>query len=191
MLTQNYRKGYSNPYRHGVLMGNFVEDIIGQDLKQNFEAESTQAQYSHNANPVYQSEKMDAFQWPQLKEQHIKYPGNDLTMKCNSNFDLNIDFTKKNIEDYLRLEEKNKYELNDKNIFLPGQIKAENDINNMTGMSNQKDINMETQNILKNYHVNDSRGVLFTKKSGLVKNLFFGHGDQRNFDKNEYSSTYK
>lgn len=189
IINKNYRKGYNNPYRHGVLMGNFVEDIIGQDLKKKQEDEQVDMKN-------YVSEKMDQFTWPQLKESHVKNTGNDLTMKCNSNFDLNIDFSGKNLEDYLKLQGVNEYELSDKNTFLPGQIKAEGQAKkyneSVTGFVEPNSIYNETQNMLKNFHQRDTSGHLFTKKSGLVKNLFFGHGiDQKNFDKNEYASTYQ
>jgi len=189
IINRNFRKDYNNQYRHGVLIGNFAEDIIGEDLKLKHDNEYVDKKY-------FVTETKEQFIWPQLKDNHVKNPGNDLTLKCNSNFDLNIDFNAKNIEDYLKLQGVNEFELKDKNVFLPSQLKAENSARkleeNRTGFIETNTINRETQNMLKNFHQQDANGLLFTKKSGLVKNLFFGHGmDQRKFENNEYASTYQ
>ena len=187
LMHPGYKKTYINPYRDGVLIGNFVEDLIGGDLttKHNNDEQKDKSQ-------LYKSESMSQFEWPKLQEEHIQVPGNDLTMKCNANFDFNIDFNKKNISDYMNLQHltENEYQMNNKNLYLKGQIQ-ESDL--MKKHNNQKiDDNIcgQTQSKLKQDHLQDSRGVLYTKKSGLVKNLFFGHGDQKNFEKNEYATTY-
>jgi len=161
LMHPGYKKNYINPYRHGVLIGNFVEDMIGEDLKQKYDEEK-----KNDKSENFVSETKANFSWPKLSDEHIKVPGNDLTMKCNSNFDLNIDFNKKNVSDYLNLHHltENEYQMNNKNLYLKNQIVAA--------------------------HLKDSRGILYTKKSGLVKNLFFGHGDQKNFERNQYATTY-
>lgn len=186
IINKDYRKTYNNPYRHGVLIGNYSEDIFGQDIKKQKENQEVDKR-------DYVSEKMEQYQWPELKEQHIKEPCNDLTSKHTSNFDLNIDFTKKNLEDYMTLQSSNVFELHDKNRFLPGQIKEEYLTKKLTGqISENKDIFTETQKMLNNFHQKDTRALLFTKKTGLVKNLFFAHGvDQKKFGENEYASTYQ
>jgi hypothetical protein len=33
IINKDYRKTYNNPYRHGVLIANYSEDIFGQDMK--------------------------------------------------------------------------------------------------------------------------------------------------------------
>ena len=184
-------RGNFNPYRHGVLIGNFVEDIFGTDLQKKFRSES-QGESKRNQNI---SEMTDRYRWPQASEQDIKAPGNDLTMGCNSNFDLNIDFTKKNCEDFLKLAKDNEYVLDNKNAFLPNEIKAEFQMKKfaetMSGFKPNKDICSETQRRLKGFHMKDTTGVLYTKKLGLSGNLLFGHGmDQRKFNTNEFASTY-
>ena len=186
IFNKDYRKSYTNPYRHGVLIGNYSEDIYGEDLKK--QKESQLVDRSH-----YVSEKMDQYSWPMLKEQHIKEPGNDFTSKNTSNFDLNIDFSKKNLEDYLTLHSSNDYELKDKNKFLPGQIREEFLTKKMSEEApEEKDVHSETQKMLKTFHQKDTRARLFTKKTGLVNTLFFAHGpEQKNFGNNEYASTYQ
>ena len=40
-------------------------------------------------------------------------------MTCTSNFDLNIDFNRKNVKDFMTLSKANEYVLDNKNAFLP------------------------------------------------------------------------
>jgi len=187
LMHPGYKKNYINPYRHGVLIGNFVEDIIGEDLKNKYEEDEKQ-----DKTQQYISETKNQFKWPKLNDHHIKVPGNDLTMRCNSNFDLNIDFNKKNVSDYLNLQHltENEYQMNNKNLFLKNQIVASDLTNKKFNPDIQDNIRSQTQSKLKEDHLRDSRGILYTKKSGLVKNLFFGHGDQKTFEKNQYATTY-
>ncbi len=187
LMHPGYKKNYINPYRHGVLIGNFVEDTIGEDLKVKYDLEK-----KNDKSDNYISETTANFSWPKLKDHHIKVPGNDLTMKCNSNFDLNIDFNKKNVSDYMNLQHltENEYQMNNKNLYLKNQIIAADITNKFTNENLQDNIRSQTQSKLKEDHLKDSRGILYTKKSGLVKNLFFGHGDQKYFEKNQYGTTY-
>jgi hypothetical protein len=188
MFNQNYRKAYNNPYRQGVLIGNYSEDQFGLDQKDKFIRDE-----QNRKERI--SETIDKYRWPQPKEQHVITPGNELTLKCNNNFDLNIDFTTKNAEDYLKLQEKLNmdYQLNDKNIFLPSEIIAEKKTKRLdetySGNNGLKDT---IQDRLKIFHQYDTNGVLYSKKSGLVKNLFFGHSmEQKKFNDCEYASLYK
>jgi hypothetical protein len=187
MFNQNHRKAYVNPYRQGVLIGNYSEDKFGQDLRVKQEAEE------HNVKKNF-SETQDKYRWPDKNIKDIISPGNDITLPSNSNFDLNIDFTKKNVEDYMKLQEKlySGYELNDKNIFLPSEIKAEREMKKYSDGFIEHTVSNETQDMLKKYHEYDTNGVLYSKKSGLVKSLFFGHNvDQNKFNHCEYSTTYE
>jgi hypothetical protein len=189
IFKKNYRNEYKNPYRHGVCIGNYVEDIFGEDLKKKQEIQAS-------SKENYSTEKMDKYKWPEYKEIHIKDSGNDFTKNHNTNFDFNIDLTAKNIEDYLKLQDTNLFQLQDKNSFVPDQHKSETQMKKMqesiSGEFSPNDIFKETQTKLKSFHQKDTRGLLYTKKSGLVKNLYFGHGlDQKNFTKNEYASTYQ
>ena len=84
----------------------------------------------------------------------------------------------------------NEYQMNNKNAFLKGQIVSSDLMKKHNGEKIDDNIRGQTQSKLKQDHLQDSRGILYTKKSGLVKNLFFGHGDQKNFEKSEYATTY-
>ena len=89
MFNQNHRKAFYNGYRQGVLIGNYSEDIFGQDLKEKQNREENKRENI--------SETMDKFRYPNPSIQHTISPGNDLTLRSNSNFDLNIDFSVKNV----------------------------------------------------------------------------------------------
>lgn len=267
----NQKRGNFNQYRQGVLISNYVEDMYGMDLKSKYRREDE----VEKSYPI--SEFTDKYKWPELSQRDIKITGNELTMTCNSNFDLNIDFNKKNCSDFLTLAKDNEYVLDNKNAFLPNEIKSEfqlkalNDrlpkttnleqiispsgslpeitnpkqmkgvYGNVSGDNNQgqmrevneklagipnpelvrvlndklyefdnpelanaqkgdesgktnseHDICDEIQRRLKGYHINDTTGVLYTKKKGLNSKLMFGHGlKQEDFGKNEFSSIYK
>ena len=183
-FNKDYRKTYNNHFRHGVLIGNYVEDIFGEDLKKTLQTKEEKEKLS---------EFMDKYKWPQLSENNIKNFGNDITRNNNLNLDLNIDFTRKNVEDYKLLQNLNPFTLEDKNSFLPSQLEYENQKKRVEDKNNtSSNISSETQNVLKKYHQKDTHELLYTKKSGLVKNLFFGHGmDQTKFNKNELTSTYQ
>jgi hypothetical protein len=73
---------------------------------------------------------------------------------------------------------------------LKGQIVSSDLMKKLNNEKIDDNIRGQTQSKLKQDHIMDSRGILYTKKSGLVKNLFFGHGDQKNFEKSEYATTY-
>ena len=64
-------KGNFNPYRHGVLMGNFVEDTFGMDLQKRYQTEST-IQGTGHKKPFPISEFTDKYRWPvKGKEQYL------------------------------------------------------------------------------------------------------------------------
>ena len=197
IFYQNYRKEYVNPYRTGVKIGNYNEDLYGKELKERYKNEHT--------NPrMYMSETMDNFRWPRLQKRDIHYPGNEMTMSQNSNFDLNLEVSKSNVEDYIKLQQKNApYILKDKNKFLVEQLNEDQlqktiDKNNCIEqgiqppqVSNEEKLTDEMQKILGKYHIKDTNGLLYTKNQGLAPNLLFGHGDQKNFTKNQYATTYQ
>jgi len=189
IFKKNYRNEYKNPYRHGVCIGNYVEDIFGEDLKKKQETQTLNKEF-------YTTEKVEKYKWPEYEEIHVKDSGNDFTKNHNSKFDFNIDYTAKNIEDYLKLQDTNLFQLQDKNSFLPDHHKSETQMKKMQESTlreiSPNNIYKETQSKLKSFHQNDTRGLLYTKRSGIVKNLYFGHDlDQKGFKKNEYASTYQ
>ena len=193
MFYQHYNKRYVNPYRTGVKIGNYNEDLFGQELQEKYK----------NARPnqkMYISETMDKYKWPQLQPQHVHVAGNEMTMTQNSNFDLNLDINNNNLRDYFKLQEKNKpFTLQDKNKFLSSQIIEEQkmkQINKETGFTEsnafptkEEMLQDEMQGMLGKYHIKDTNGIMYTTNSGLNSKLLFGHGDQKDFNKTEYVTT--
>jgi hypothetical protein len=49
----------------------------------------------------------------------------------------------------------------------------------------------EMQGMLSKYHIKDTNGIMYTTNSGLNHKLLFGHGNQKDFNKNEYATTYQ
>jgi len=169
----------TNPYRSGVLIGNYVEDMFGLDLKQRY------GNTRRSVDCTGISEKQDQYRWPKYKLEQLGHPGNDLTMSCNMNYDLNIDFSRKNPDDFKTLKKFNEYSLDNKNVFMPDEIKImkykksvedeKNDIIRKETMESQ------SQNALSLINAKDANTILFTKKTGLSGNLLFGHGCQKKF----------
>ncbi len=179
MFTKS-NKNFQNPYRSGVFIGNFVEDIYGNDLiKQYDKAPNTSTQWVSEARASYKKP---------LKVEDHRNKGNDMTMKYNSNLDLNIDFTKKNLTEIIKEEETRMkdYDLVDKNKFLKSQLPT------VLPQDFRPDLKTETQKMLQHYHQKDAHGLLYTKKYGLAKNLYLSHGlNQYKFGENDYSSAYE
>ena len=172
----------TNPYRSGVLIGNYVEDMFGLDLRK---------KYNNPRRSMDISETKAQYRWPVYSEEQLGKPGNDLTMSCNMNYDLNIDFKRKKLEDFNPLIRPSEVNLN-KNIFLPDEMKLMKYKQNLEDQKNniiRKDtMESQTQNALGQINARDATNVLFTKKTGLSGNLLFGHGDQNTFDKNKLIS---
>ena len=211
MSSLNYTGNTSdNPYRTGVLIGNYVEDMYGLDLKQKYKRNSQTPSYktrnlknmenqnNYNFNNNYSnytiSEHMDKFRWPKFCKEQLNNPGNELTMTCTSNFDLNIDFNRKNVQDFMTLSKANEYVLDNKNAFLPDEVKVENyqKLNEeiKRGIINPPSVFSETQRALKLNHMKDTNGYLYTRKNGLENKLLIGHGCQKLFNKNDLASIY-
>ncbi len=191
-----------NPYRTGVLIGNYVEDMYGLDLKQKYKRNSqtptyhlrTEINYENTKNNNYISEHTDRFRWPQFSKEQLHNRGNELTMTCTSNFDLNIDFNRKNVQDFMTLSKANEYVLDNKNAFLPDEVKVENnqklDEEIKQGIIKPPTVFSETQRALKHNHIKDTNGILYTRKNGLENKLLIGHGCQKLFNKNDLASVY-
>ena len=175
-----------NPYRSGVLIGNYVEDMFGLDLQQKYGNLRRSADYSNL------SENKDQFGWPKYKLEQLGKTGNDLTMSCNMNYDLNIDFSRKKPEDFKNLTKFNEYSVDDKNIFMPDEVRImkykkllEDEKNNII---RKESMETQSQNALSQINSKDASTLLFTKKTGLSGNLLFGHGDHNSFNKSSLAS---
>ena len=199
-------KTSDNPYRTCVLIGNYVEDMYGLDHQKLYKLRSTspspilnsaknfyfQNNESHKNQNI--SEHTDKFRWPKFSKEMLHNPGNELTMTCTSNFDLNIDFNRKNVQDFMTLSKANEYVLDNKNAFLPDEVKVENfqklNEDMVKGIITPPTVFSETQRALKLSHIKDTNGFLYTRKNGLDSKLLFGHGCQKNFKKNDLASVY-
>ena len=195
-----------NPYRSGVLVGNFVEDMYGLDHKRTYKTRTSPQSpnfdskknfcFEKNESSKNQniSEHTDKYRWPKFSKEMLHNPGNELTMTCTSNFDLNIDFNRKNVQDFMTLSKANEYVLDNKNAFLPDEVKVENfqklNEDMVKGIITPPSVFSETQKALKQNHINDTNGFLYTRKSGLDSKLLFGHGCQKFFSKNDLASVY-
>ena len=185
MSSSLYAGRGGNPYRSGVLIGNYVEDMFGLDLKQKYGKLST----SYNNL----SEHRDQFRWPIYTKEQLTSPGNDLTMSCTMNYDLNIDFKKNSTKDYENFGKIPTSTL-DKNAFLPDEIKMQSYLKQLEDEKNctvaKENVEDITNNTLRRLNANDAGTILFTKKTGLSGNLLFGHGEQNKFDRNDLASVY-
>jgi hypothetical protein len=94
-------KGNFNPYRHGVLMGNFVEDDFGMDLQKRYQTEST-VQGSGYKKPFPISEFTDKYRWPVKGKETFVLDYNEKIKANNTYFNKNIDFTKTDCNDYVK-----------------------------------------------------------------------------------------
>jgi hypothetical protein len=187
MISESYRKSYVNPYRSGVKIGNYVEDIFGNDLMKLYE--NKKADSNH-----YITESQAQFKWPKINLDSDQNIRNELTSNYGSNFNFNIDFSNKDITDNNILDnnslESNSFKLKDKNKFLVSEINKEKQLEILQATNPL--INIESQNKLKDFHLKDTQGLLNTKIKGINKNLLLSHGlNQNNFYKVEYSSNYK
>lgn len=201
MYQINTKKEYLNPYRHGVLIANYVEDIYGLDLinsYRNFKIDNKQ----------YVSETREKFCNPKyIINKNVKEESNR-----KPNFDLNIDFNKKTMSDIndqikqniinrdnrIKLINKNS-EIEDKSKLLDLSSKDSkledfliNAKRNNT-LSNYSDYSSEVQNQVgkqvEGFAKKDLVGLYFTTRSGLANNLLRGHGPfQNKWSKTEHVS---
>lgn len=184
IFYQNYRKQYVNPYRQGVKIGNYNEDLYGKELVDRFS--------NQQPDPKgFVSESMDRYNWPKPNQSQVRVPKNEFTNTQNSNFDLNLDFSEQNIADYMKVKERAEYYLDDKNRFMPTEIVADDKLKQIEEPARNSNLNENIQKSLNQCHIKDTSGIFNIKKEGLANHLLFGHGpDQEGFKKNEYASTY-
>lgn len=185
MFSLQSKKEYINPYRHGVLIGNFVEDIIGQDLVSKYKTEKP---YTN-----YKSEFSDRFTDPKAAKNN-----KDLCPKAQSVkafYDVNIDFSKKTLKD---IQEQILIKQNSK-IEPKSQTQRESDPFSSTQREKvlsrldvKDDIKSEIGPQVEDFTKKDLIGIYYTTKSGLKNSLLKGHGpNQHNFSYNEYISVKK
>ena len=166
-FTPSTTRGNYNQYRHGVLIGNFVEDSFGIALQKQYRAESLDKANGHK-KPFPISEFTDKYKWPHRGIEHYNLPEKEWSRTNSSGFDMNIDFNQKNCDYYMKLLQTSEFA---------------NEINNNGNI-----------NASKNFR-NGNRGLFqrsaSMKKLGTAGNLLFGHGlDQTHWKQNGYASTY-
>ena len=211
----NYRRQYINPYRSGVKIGNYNEDLFGKELAE----KSKQIDYNRpKTGKNFISESMDQYRWPKQNSNTMYNFGNNLSKTNKSNFDLNIVFNKQNFDDYMKIyqrNEQNPYILEDKNQFTKDEynVRQRKNLYNKSiqgrpqsayGRSvNYKkfysdgpyqdaneEIIEETQKKLGRAHIQDNEGIYNNEEKGIKNYLLMGHGCQNRFQKTEYASMY-
>ena len=100
--------GKFNPYRDGVLMGNFVEDNFGKDLERKYQTGSTLNSGRFYQKPFPISEFTDKYRWPVKGKESFVLDYNEKIKANNTYFNKNIDFTKTDCNDYIKQLQDNK-----------------------------------------------------------------------------------
>ena len=212
-----FRRNYVNPYRSGVKIGNYNEDLFGKELAE----KAKQIDYNRpkTANNFI-SESMDQYRWPKQNENTMHNFGNDIAKTNKSNFDLNIVFNKQNFDDYMKVyqrNEQNPFILEDKNQFAKDEynVKQRRNLYNKNMQRRPQSANRiignnkiktfysdgpyqdaneeiieETQKRLGRAHIQDNVGIFNIDEKGINNYLLMGHGCQKNFQKAEYASMY-
>ena len=212
-----FRRHYVNPYRSGVKIGNYNEDLFGKELAEKAKQINYNRPYTAKN---FISESMDQYRWPKQNENTMHNFGNDITKTNKSNFDLNIVFNKQNFDDYMKVyqrNEQNPFILEDKNQFAKDEYNVKQRRNlynkniqrrpqsvNEIGRNNNykkfysdgpyqdanEEIIEETQKKLGRAHIKDNIGIFNIDEKGINNYLLIGHGCQKRFQKNEYASMY-
>ena len=212
-----YRRNYVNPYRSGVKIGNYNEDLFGQELAE----KARQIDYNRpNTAKNFISESMDQYRWPKQNGNTMHNFGNEIRKTNKSNFDLNIVFNKQNFDDYMKVyqrNEQNPFILEDKNQFAKDEYNVKQRRNTynksiqgrpQSAYNNRKnntfkkfysdgpyqdaneEIIEETQKQLGRAHIKDNVGIFNIDEKGINNYLLMGHGCQKKFLKGEYASMY-
>jgi len=210
-----FRRQYVNPYRSGVKIGNYNEDLFGKELAE----KAKQIDYNRpNTAKNFISESMDQYRWPKQNENTMHNFGNDIAKTNKSNFDLNIVFNKQNFDDYMKVyqrNEQNPFILEDKNQFAKDEynVKQRRNLYNKSMQRRPQSANgivrnykkfysdgpyqdaneeiiEETQKRLGRAHIQDNVGIFNNEEQGINNYLLMGHGCQNRFQKTEYASMY-
>lgn len=179
MFIPSNRKEYVNPYRHGTLIGNYVEDMFGQDLLLKYKSSKPYTNYI--------SESMDQYRNPNsIVNKNIKETPNE---KLKPDFDFNIDFSKTTMEDIRKQidlnEKKEKKEKCEGNDLVTNQ--SHHVIQNLIHVPDQMKNTLQPE--ISKFIKEDLKGLYFTSQSGIASHLLKGHGkNQSDLSKSEYYS---
>ena len=176
MFAAQTKKDFLNPYKHGVLIGNYVEDIFGQDLVKKYQIEK---EYSN-----YISETTDKFKNPCLvPNKNIRVTPQE---KVKPNFDFNINFSKKTIQDIkdqidLQDKQADHLQLSASNLSISQREKIMEKFQELP-----EEIKHDLKPQVEKFVNKDLVGLYFTNKTGLANHLLKGHGpNQENFKSRE------
>ncbi len=165
MSSSIYKKdGSYNPYREGVLIGNYVEDMFGLDLKNKYKKQSQElsksCDYGKRTPLNFQTSNKIDYRWPS--------PSGLNTLKNNNenikfNYDLNIDFRKKDLNKLLKPDPMDEFSLrynlktegNEKEMILKDNALTQR-IKILRKMNAK-----ETGNIMNNYRYGTRNNLLF------------------------------
>ena len=148
-----FRRQYINPYRSGVKIGNYNEDLFGKELAE----KAKKIDYNRpKTAKIYVSESMDQYRWPKENKNTMYNFGNNLSKTNKSNFDLNIVFNKQNFDDYMKVyqrNEQNPYILEDKNSFTKDEynVKQRQNLHNKSMASRPNSAIARTNDYKKFY----------------------------------------
>lgn len=102
IFYQHYRKDYVNPYRTGVKIGNYNEDLFGTELQQKYK--------SMKLDPrMYISEHHDKYTNPETRPRTAVQKPIVLNpmVKGNGELDLNLNMDNEIYENYMKLKQRN------------------------------------------------------------------------------------
>ena len=119
-FSASITKGNYNPYRDGVLMGNFVEDNFGKDLQKKYNTGSTLQSSGWYKKPFPISEFTDKYTWPIKGKESLMLPKDEKIKANNAYFNKNIDFTKTDCNYYIKQLSiaKHKHIINNQKLFV-------------------------------------------------------------------------
>lgn len=171
-----------NPYRTGVLIGNYFEDNFGKELINKY---STVSNFNfvpkkRIPNDKYLSETTDKFRWPEIKSTKNYGPSLQHPGSTGQNFNFNIDFRKKYIKDYMDTLKNIEPIYSNKYPLIPERL--ENEKNSELLMSGASKVTDETNLGHKKRSV--------TCDHEVRSNILFGHGCQKKFETNDLNTFY-
>ena len=177
-------KGNFNPYRHGVLMGNFVEDNFGMDLQKRYQIESNVQGRGHK-KPFPISEFTDKYRWPVKGSEQFLFSQDEMARTNTSGFDRNIDFTITDCNYYTKLLKGDKSKNGNDLLSKDNNSSDRNNSNSAgQGLANNEDMSRKR-------FAMTAQGFFPRKHNDLSANLLLGHGlNQQDWKKTEYASTY-
>lgn len=201
--SYNFTGRGGNPYRTGVLLGNFVEDYFGNYLRNKHSNMTPQNQQlpfipKRSLSNKNISEFTDKYRWPSYQKYPIKKYNDEQNSESQLFFDRGIDFSKKSVKDFMYLTSRDpNFGTNNFNSTFnkTSSTPFQNSFNgaplnpNETSKSEMCFIN-KPEDEKNNGTTPNKNKKLDALEHELRGNVLFGHGCQRKFDSNDLASTY-